>query len=332
MDWEREEAKKNKEEEAKQRKRIRNWVIIGVSVLFVIILASLSLTRVMPGYAGVQYSLVSGMKDEVLREGLKVHPPWVKVYEYPTSTETVELRNPRKDEKREDNSLQVNTGDAKSVRVDVRYYYKMDEEKLAHIFKRFRRQDAEWVAENFIKSEILNATQNVTTKHSVLQIYSQNREEIATEIRETLKERLAKDGIILEQFTFSDVRPDKETANILQQIADAENQREVLIREEKNLKQQRNNIREEKANEQAAANEDQEIARTKADTKAIEITIEAEAQAEANRILAKSLDSNIVQYEWIKKWEGILPKVSSDGGGASIVNIPESVFTDKEEE
>jgi len=307
-------------------RRIASWVLCGALAILLIIVIINSATRVNPGYAGVKYSLLTGMKDDIEHEGLIWHAPWIKIYEYPVSTETVALRNAKKGEDKEDTSLQVNTGDGKSVAVDVRYAYSMQEEKLPHIFKRFRRQDAEWIAENYIKAEILNITQSITTSHSVLEVYSQNREDIAKEVRERLNKSLAEDGIKLEKFTFSDVRPDEKTQTVLQQVADTENKRELLKREEENLKQEQNNIAQQKENDKLSAEKDKEIAKVNAEKEAETILINANAQAEANEKLSKSVSDTLVDYEIAKKADKITwPKVY---GGGNMLQLPGNFLDD----
>jgi regulator of protease activity HflC (stomatin/prohibitin superfamily) len=317
---------------AAQEKRIKRFIglgVIGFAVLIGLIVLLNSNTRVNPGYNGVQYSLVSGLKAEELKEGLKWHAPWVNVYEYPVSTETVVLKKGK--DKDNNKALQINTGDGKSVEVDITYAYYMEPEKLDHIFKKFRRQPAETIADTYIKNEILNTIQNVTTKHSVLQVYSQKRESIVAEIRAELTKSLAKDGIVLEKFVFSDVRPDAKTVEILQQIANAETQKEAIIRERANLQEQNKNIAQQKANDLLAAQEDKKIAEVNAEKKAQTILIEAQGQAKANKELEKSLTPTLVQYEWIKAWQAggsQVPKISGDSN--SFIQVPENFFDGEE--
>jgi len=41
--------------------------------------------------------------------------------------------------------------------------------------------------------------------------------------------------------------------------------------------------------------------------------IKAEAQADANQILNASLTTNLIQYEALQKWNGVLPQVTGTG-------------------
>ena len=49
------------------------------------------------------------------------------------------------------------------------------------------------------------------------------------------------------------------------------------------------------------------------------IRIRALAEANANKIVAASITSSLVEYEKIKKWDGKMPQVT--GSGANIVNL-----------
>jgi len=68
---------------------------------------------------------------------------------------------------------------------------------------------------------------------------------------------------------------------------------------------------------------EQQVVQAEAKAKAAEaqaraILVQAEAQAEANRMLAASITNTLVEYEKIKAWDGVLPKVS---GGSAIIDF-----------
>ena len=56
-----------------------------------------------------------------------------------------------------------------------------------------------------------------------------------------------------------------------------------------------------------------------AEANAETIRINAEAQAQANKILNESLSDRVIEYNKIQKWNGILPKVTGNGG--SLINF-----------
>ena len=63
------------------------------------------------------------------------------------------------------------------------------------------------------------------------------------------------------------------------------------------------------------AETDKQTAITNAQAEAESIKIKAEAEAEANKILSQSLTAQVIEYQKIQKWDGILPKVTGSSGG-----------------
>lgn len=278
-------------------KRI-GWIIAAVCLLIVIFL---SITVVSPGYQGVVFSLNGGVKQKVLGQGLNFHMPFPlnRVTEYPVSTETVYMHKNTGDQ------FDVNTMDGKSVEVDVVYSYHMDSNQLAHIFTKFRRKTHDEIESTYIKTLIKTVMQETTTKYSVLGVYAEHRDEVTKLISKNLSAELGKDGIILENFSMSDVRPDGKTMKSLQAIADAQNKQEYLKREELNKKQEAvNNTIEAEGKKQVAI-------------------VEADGRSEANRKLQQSITPSLIQYEWVKRWDGKLPTVS---GSSSIMQLPSSLL------
>jgi regulator of protease activity HflC (stomatin/prohibitin superfamily) len=299
-------------------------MILAVFVVVILVLGVITMTeKIEPGYKGVVYSLNGGIKDEVLDQGLQIVMPWEQVTQYPVSTETVYLTKGSDGGSTSDGSFNINTYDGKSVNVDVVYSYKMEPEKLPHIFTKFRRQTHEEIQAGYLKTQIKSVMQEVSTLYSVLGVYAENRAEITTEMQNLLKKRLEVDGIIIENFSLSDVRPDKETLLSLQKIADAQNQQEFLKREQKNKEQ-------EAINAKIEAEGKKNVAIVEAEADAEQTRIRAEAQAKANQLLSASLTPAIIQDNWIKRWDGIMPKVS--GANNSIVQIPGDIFSEGEQE
>lgn len=321
------EAERNKRaaEQAKFRK-----LIIGGGIAVAAIIAGLitffnSYSVITPGHGGVQYSLSGGVKQEVLGQGWNWHWPVVNVTQYPTSTEIEKRLIIRKEDGsvKSDDSIQVNTGDGKSVRMAFTYNYSMKPDMLPHIFTKFRRQSGPQIADNYIDQQIINIMQQLGTKHSVLEVYSQKRGEINQKAFEELRDDLGKDGIILEEFTIVDIVPDTATLQVLQQIADEQNKSELVIRQRNTLAQEEQNIAQQNKNNLASANGAKAVAEVKAQENAQVSFIEAEGQAKANRELASSITPALLQLKQLEVAPLIkYPLVLGDGGGANILNFP----------
>lgn len=64
-----------------------------------------------------------------------------------------------------------------------------------------------------------------------------------------------------------------------------------------------------------------------AEANAETVRINAEAQAAANKILNESLSDRVIEYNKVQKWNGILPKVTGNGG--SLINFDSLEDADK---
>ena len=69
------------------------------------------------------------------------------------------------------------------------------------------------------------------------------------------------------------------------------------------------------------AETDKQKAITNAEAEAESIRIRAQAEADANRTIAASLTEEVIEYQKIQKWDGILPKVTGSSG--TFVSIDE---------
>lgn len=304
--------------EAKKKKIIK-WSIIGVGALIILFVFINSFTIVKPGYHGVKYAFGT-VQEEEAPQGFNWHAPWVNIEQYPTSTE-VEKRIIEKDEEgtiTDDNTFMLNTGDGKSVKVALTYNYHYQPDMLDHVFVKFRRKSGPEIADQYIDQQIINIGQNLTTTSSVLQVYSQKRAEINAKWYDLLRENLASDGIVLEEFTIVDVIPDNKTLEILQQVADEENKRELVKRQRKTLEEDNLNIAQQNINNKLAAEGEKEVAIVKAQQKAETDKINAEAQAavklelaqaeaKANLEVAKSISATLIEYNKWNNWNGEWP-------------------------
>jgi regulator of protease activity HflC (stomatin/prohibitin superfamily) len=308
----------NIEEKELYTKYKKKAVKIGGFVVAAIIAGTIigqSSDIIQPGYKGVQFSLSGGLKKEVLNQGLRWHAPWVDVTQYPVSTETVYLTKKETKNSPGNEDFDINTSDGKSVNVDVVYSYHMEDDKLPHIFTKFRRKEAPEIEESYIKTQIKTVMQEVSTRYGVLAMYAEQRDKATKEMESELAKILAKDGIMLESFALSDVRPDKTTLKSLQQIADAQNRNEFLKREQRNKEQ-------EMINDKIDADNKAQVQVIQAQAAAKEVQIKADAQAKANAKLEQSLTPAIIQDNWIKKWNGSVPQVQ--GGNTPMIQLPAS--------
>lgn len=317
-------------EQIRFRKFVIGGVFTGVILVIAVIIFFQSFTVVKPGYAGVKYSTFNGLNKTPVTQGFNWHAPWTNVHQYPTSTE-IEKRLIVRDNDgviKTDNSITVNTGDGKSVKVAYTYNFSMEQDKLPHIFTKYRRKPAPQIADENIDQQIINTFQNIGTAHSVLEIYSQKRAAINTDVFNQVREDMAVDGIKIEELTIVDVVPDEKTLAVLQQIADEQNKRELVVRQRNTLAEENINIEQQNKNNLNKAQGDKAVAEVAAQQKASTLAIEAAGQAKANREVAGSITPALIQMKQLEILPQVkLPAVYSGGNGSgSILNIPADIL------
>jgi prohibitin 1 len=258
-------------------------------------------TTIEPGYAGVVYNANGGLEQNTLGQGWHMVAPWKSVTEYPVSTETVYLTKVS-EESDKDNSFNISTKEGKPVNVDVMYSYHMEQDKLPHIFTKFRRAEADAIEAGYIKQQLKTVIQEVTSNYSVLDVYGEKRGEIQDKIQKEFAERLKPDGIIVENFSFGEIRPDAQSMAAIQAKVDAQQKLQQYETEKKQAE-----VLAEKA-------------RIEAQGKADAAFIEAQGKAKANQVLQQSITPELIEYTKAQKWDGKLP--TYQGGTGTIMSVP----------
>lgn len=283
---------------------------IGIAMLIAVVGIFLSTYKINPGYAGVVYNMDGGIEQDVLGQGFHMVAPWKKVVEYPVSTETVYYTknadgddDDRKSDGRKDSSINVNTKDGKQVNVSVTYSYHMDADNLSAVFVKFRGQPIEAIEAGYVKNEMYQAMNEVTSQYSLMDLVGDKRPEINEKILNKFRDSLADFGIIIETFNLSDVVPDEATKEAIQKVVNAQN-----VLEQAKIEKQTAEVEAEKA-------------RVKAKGEADAALIAAEGQAQANAKLQESLTEQIIRQRAVEKWDGKLPQYEMGGGSSAIVNL-----------
>jgi len=283
-------------------------VALTTVLLIVVAVVGVKCTyRIGPGFAGVMYNMDGGVEDDTLGQGWHIVSPWKSVIEYPVSTETVYYTKNNVDgkdeDKEDDKSINVNTKDGKQVNCDVTYAYHMNQETLPDLFTQFRGRKYTDIESSIMKNDMYQAVNEVTSQYTLMELVGDKRPQINAEIFKKFSEALDREGIVLETFNLSDVRPDDATKEAIQNVVNAQNA----------LAQSK--IDKEKAEIEA------EQARVTAKGKADALIIEAEGQAQANEKLQQTLTSTVIQQHMIEKWDGKLSQFNGGGNSSFLFNV-----------
>lgn len=291
----------------------KKFLIVGLGCFIgIIILMTMFLTKIKPGYVGVVYSPNGGIKEQTLKQGWHLVNPFYKITEYTIATEQAYLSKDSKEGSKDDDSFLVPTSDGKVVNVDLEFSYRFEEDSLTALFTRFRGKTGKEIEETFMRGKIKTWASEVSSNFRVIDIFGNKRVQLNSEAYKHIKKEFEIYGIIIESVNFSRIGLDKDTEKAIQDRVNSEQELE-----KERIEARKAEVIADK--ERIEANKRKDVAIINANAEAESITIKAEAIAEANKIISQSLTNNLIEYERIKKWNGQMPQVS--GNTTPIVNL-----------
>ncbi len=281
-------------------------ILTAIIIIAVLIGVVFCINKVPAGYVGIVYNMNSGVVGETISQGWHIVAPTKRVTLYSIGLEQSYLTSEDKGDSPEDESFNVPTSDGKTVKVNLEFSYRFDEERIAETFITFKGKNGETVKDTFIKPKIVAWTQEVTANYPVTDLFGDKRTEINAELDRYLKEKFDQYGILIDTVNFTDINVDAETQNAIQKKVTAQQELELA-----NIEAQTAQVQAQKDKEVAEIAAEKAI--IEANAKADAVKIAAEAEAEANREIAASLTPELVEKIKIEKWSGNLPQVSGSG-------------------
>lgn len=301
---------------------------IGAIILAIVLILGLvgvvfCIERVPAGYVGVVYNMNGGVDGEVLSQGWHIVSPTKKVTTYSIGLEQSYLTAEDKGDSKEDESFNVPTSDGKTVKVNLEFSYRFDEDRVASTFITFKGKSGETIKDTFIKPKIVAWTQEVTANYPVTDIFGDQRTTINAELDRYLKQKFDQYGILIDTVNFTDIAVDAETQTAIQKKVTAQQELELA-----NIEAQTAKIQAQKDKEVAeiAAQQQKSVAEINAEKAIIEanakadaLRIQSEAEAAANREIAASLTPELIEKIKMERWNGQMPTVT--GNTTPIISI-----------
>lgn len=269
------------------RKGITGAMVAGGAIILAIILLIMCSVRVPAGYVAVQYSLNGGVKDKVLTQGWHMIPPTVHATKYTVGIEQSYLTKDDRGDSEEDESYSASSAEGKALDIELTYTYQYQPENVTAVFTRFKGQSGKEVKESFIKPNIISWSKEVIARYNVADILGAEKANVNKDITEYVAKKFEPYGITISNVSLINVGVDKKTKEVINDKIAAQ----------------------QKAETQKIENQTK-VDKAKADAEAR--LIEAKAEAEANELLQKSLSDKVLKQQYLEKWDGVLPKVSSD--------------------
>ena len=189
--------------------------------------------------------------------------------------------------------IHVNAKDASTFEMDPTIAYRINPSKACDIFVKYRK-GVEDLENGYIRTCIYEAYRTCANRYTSDSLMS-NRANFERDVRQRLEVSLQAEGFIVEEFT-SQITPPPSLSQMI-------NEKNVAVQSALKAK---NKVAEAEANATIA------IAKAKGEADAMKI--KADAEAYYNRTIAASLSPLIIQEDWIEKWDGKLPSVTSGNG------------------
>ena len=285
------------------RQKLRRLALGVMALVAVLVLLPNTFTYINPGYVGIVIHRAGGGVDPTPL-GPGVHPrlPFATgIEEYPVFLKTLVLTRNGSEASATNDEINVNSVEGQPLSLDVSLSFEIDPTQTPKLYSTFRT-DINMITHGFVKQTIRQALQEVIGQEPVADVIGPKKAEATNRTLALIAQRLAPYGFQVKQFTINELRAPSS-------VMDAINTKNVM-------QQQALTAQNELQKNQFQAQGDS----IKAAGRAKAITAEAEAQARANELLARSITPTLVQYELTKKWDGKLPQVS--GGGTPLIQLP----------
>ena len=274
-----------------------------------------SCERVSVGNVGLMIDTAGaarGLQNAPTVSGWVTYNPFTQdVIEFPTVLQTTVWKDAE--------AISFGSIEGVNVRADVSVSFRIDPGKAPRFYGKFRQADLEEFAHGFLRNQVRDGLNEIASRMPIIKIYGEGKTELLHGAHRFVSERLEPDGILVDQLTFNShlVLPQNVQASINQttaQTQQAEQARNRVAQIEAEAHQRVAQAKGEAEAKQTAADADAYATLKRAESQAKANLLIAEAQANSNEKLRTSISKELVEYEKVRKWNGVLPML---GDGTS---------------
>lgn len=268
---------------------------IGLFIPLIIVIIISITYRIKPGEVGVCVNLLGdskGIENKELTVGLHFVAPWKSVYKFPIYEQNHQWLD--------EEGFNFQTSEGLSVHANIGINYNLEPTKIHDLFYKYRR-GMEEITHLFIKNNIRDAMNRVASKLSIEDLYGPKKELFFSEVQQIVSSELTPMGFNISHIFIIG----KFEVPII--VMEALNKK---IEATQRAQQRENELRE----SEAQAKKEIAITEGKSKSKIIEakaeaekLVIEAKARAEANNLITSSLTKELIKWESVNKWNGVLP-------------------------
>jgi len=278
---------------------------IKMLLLAVVLISMMGCSKVSVGEVGLKVHLLGSAQGDVEVLGTGKHYIGInqELYRFPTYIQNVVWTADKREGSPNDESITFQTREGLALVGNFGFAYSLDATKIPDLFSKHRKGIDE-ITNVYVRNIVRQALNEAASTRQVENIYGSGKREFLNDVLSAIKIDLEPQGFIINQFapigTFVLPSPVVKALNAKIEATQRAQMRENEVRE-------------------AEAEANKRLAISNGAAKAL--LTEARAQAEANRILSKSLTDRLVQYKTIETWNGALPTVT--GGSIPMIQLPE---------
>lgn len=270
-----------------------------ILVALALVAAMLTMTacsKVPAGNVGVKVYLL-GSEKGVDTQQLGPGRYWIgwneDLFLFPTFTQNATWT--KTEDKNEELGFQTNDG--MEVTADVGISYQIDPSKASLIFQKYRKGIDE-ITDTYLRNMVRDALVKHASKLPVESAYGEGKSALIAAVQKEVQDQVKPIGINVEKiYWIGSLRlPPKVIASINSKVE---------------MTQEAQRAQNEKAKAEAMAAV--KVAEAQGAADALIISSQAEAESIRIKAAAISANANIVQYEAVQKWNGVLPTTNAGG-------------------
>lgn len=278
---------------------MKKTVLVLLALLSVMILGSC--TRIPAGYTGLKIDLLGGEKGSVTEVPAGRYPDFsvnVEYAKFPNFVQSYAWTEGKDPDigSENDEAVRFQTGEGMQIAADIGVVFAINPEAgtAARLYLKYRL-GIDDIIDKHLRKSVQDSFNRNGSKYTADQVIGDGKTALIAEVQRDVTSQYAPDIQVQSLSYLRSPRPP-------QQVIDA-----------LNAKVQATQLAIQKENEVRSAEAEAQKKIAEAKGTADSILLVARAQSEANKILSASLTSQIIQSQWIARWNGALPQVSSEG-------------------
>ncbi len=289
-------------------------LLVLLVVGFMLAFSTTSCNKVPAGNVGVKFYALGGAKG-VDTEILKPGRYWIgmneELYLFPTYIQNYVWTESPAEGSPNDESISFDVEGMK-FGADVGIEYTVDPLMVPKLFQQYKKGIDE-ITDIHLRNMVRNAFVKYSATMKVDEVYGTGKAGLLANVLKDVQDKAGPNGIkVANIFLIGSLKfPPSVTTAISKKIEAAQK----TFQRQEEVKQERANA--DKATAVAKGKADSKIIKAEGDAKSINLI--ATAQAEANRVVNKSLTDRILKYRQLQKWDGKLPQVTS--GGQNLISF-----------